>query len=364
MKKYLFFAALAGVALASCVNDESNAVVDAPEALTFGAPVLKTQTRAYNGEISGVEYPTDESFQVFCRIYNDEAGFKGWNSDGASYTATDYFAAEGEKASHDGSYWSTAAKHYWPSAGHALAFAAYSPDNSRLNAGATVTYGADGLTITDFSPAANSEEQYDLMYSDRVFGLTKENNGKSEVSLTFHHALSSIVFSTSEAAEGMSYKITDLQVQGTISPTGTFKQNLNESTNISAPAWTPSGSTTVNYQPEIPAAGVTVTTTPTIFTAGESALLLIPQAIPTDAKVVVTYEATTETAPVTTTEHTATISLKDFKLVDDSSNTIETWEMGKRYIYRISFGETSHIYFKPSVTKWVEGGTAVYTINY
>lgn len=356
MKKHLFFAALASVALAGCVNNESNTAMDAPEPLVFEAPTLKTQTRAYNGEIAGVVYPTEESFQVFCRIY--EGSFSGWAS------ATDYFVADGEKASHDGSYWSTTNKHYWPSAGHALAFAAYSPDKDRLNAEATVTYGADGLTIENFKPAANSEDQYDLMYSDRVVDLTKESNGKSHVSLTFHHALSSIVFSTSEAAEGMSYKITDLRITGTIHPTGTFKQNLNESTNVATPGWTTSGSTTVNYEPEIPAAGIPVTTTPTIFTAGESALLLIPQNIPDDAKVIVEYEATTETAPITTTGHTVDIPLKEFMLVDNSTQTIETWEMGKRYIYRISFGETSHIYFLPTVTEWVSGGTAVYTINY
>lgn len=356
MKKHLFFAALASVALAGCVNDESNTAMDAPEPLVFEAPTLKTQTRPYNGEIAGVVYPTEESFQVFCRIY--EGGFSGWAS------ASDYFAADGEKASHDASYWKTSTLHYWPSAGHALAFAAYSPDKDRLNSEATVTYGADGLTIVDFKPAPNSEDQYDLMYSDRVFDRTKENNGKSHVSLTFHHALSSIVFSTSEAAEGMSYKITDLRITGTIHPTGTFKQNLNESTNVADPGWTTSGSTTVNYEPEIPAAGIPVTTTPTIFTAGESAMLLIPQNIPDDAKVIVEYEATTETAPIITTEHTAEIPLKEFMLVDNSTQTITEWEMGKRYIYRISFGETSHIYFKPTVTEWVSGGTAVYTINY
>lgn len=362
MKKNLFLAALASVALASCVNDESNAIVDAPQPLRFDAPVMTTQTRAYNGEIAGVVYPTDESFQVFCRIYNNENGFKGWMSNG-TYTATDYFAPDGEKASHDASYWKTSTLHYWPSAGHALAFAAYSPDKSRLNSEATVTYGADGLTITNFSPASTSEEQYDLMYSDRVYGLTKENNGKSHVSLTFHHALASIVFSTSEAAEGMSYKITDLEITGTIHPTGTFTQNLNESTNVADPEWTTSGSTTVNYEPEIPTTRVNVTNTPTIFTAGESAMLLIPQDIPNDAKVIVEYEATTETAPITTTEHTAEILLKQFMLVDNATQTIDKWEMGKRYIYRISFGETSHIYFKPSVTEWESGGTAVYTIN-
>lgn len=357
MKKHLFFAALASVALAGCVNDESNTAMDAPKPLVFEAPTLQTQTRVYNGEISGVQYPTEESFQVFCRIY--EGVFSGWAS------ATDYFNAAGEKASHDGSYWSTESKHYWPSAGHALAFAAYSPDKSRLNSEAEVTYGADGLTIVNFKPAANSEDQYDLMYSDRVSDLTKESNGGSHVSLTFHHALSSIVFSTSEAAEGMKYQIENMTVSGSIFSAGTFKQNLTESTNEAAPGWETSGTATnVSYEPEIPAEGIPVTTTPTIFTAGKSALLLIPQSIPDDAKVIVKYKATTETAPITTTSHTAEILLKDFMLVDNSTQTITEWEMGKRYIYRISFGETSHIYFKPSVTEWVSGGTAVYTINY
>ena len=113
MKKNLFLAVLASVALASCVNDESNAIVDAPQPLRFDAPVMTTQTRAnVMGEIDGVKYPTEESFKVFC--WNYTGNFGGLGSDGIS----NYFNENGEIAEHgysttgNSTYWVTETVHY------------------------------------------------------------------------------------------------------------------------------------------------------------------------------------------------------------------------------------------------------------
>ena len=42
---------------------------------------------------------------------------------------------------------------------------------------------------------------------------------------------------------------------------------------------------------------------------------------------------------------------------------INVWERGKRYVYRIAFGENQRIYFEPSLTDWVQQPTLIYTIK-
>ncbi len=360
MKKYLFLAALASVALASCVNDESNVAMEAPQPLRFDAPVMTTQTRAnVKGEILGVQYDQNEWFTVFCRIYpvtND--GYQGWDVSDAK----DYFDANGAIAKHDGSYWSTDTKYYWPANDHALAFSAYSPSSVT-----GVTCDATGLTITDFAPASESDDQFDLMYSDRVYGCTKNNNAGKEVPIQFKHALSSIVFSTASAAEGVTYKITGIKVSGKIHASGTFKQNLSKADDTTDGYYKEEAKWGTNdddirevtYTPTIATEGVSVTKTPTIFTGKDLALLLIPQTVPTDAKVEITYTATTNSVTI---NHTKSILLNEF-IINERTTPITEWEMGHRYVYRISFGETSHIYFNPSMTQWKTEPTAIYTIT-
>ena len=76
------------------------------------------------------------------------------------------------------------------------------------------------------------------------------------------------------------------------------------------------------------------------------------------------YEKTTNS---TTTTHTAEILLRDFKKAAAEGTTvadgIETWERGKRYVYRIAFGENQRIYFEPSVNDWIPEPTLIYTIK-
>ena len=73
MKRNFWLAALVGVALTGCVNEEVAPEAMQKDVLTFSAPVMATQSRAnVMGEITGVKYPQGESFRVFCKIYQDK----------------------------------------------------------------------------------------------------------------------------------------------------------------------------------------------------------------------------------------------------------------------------------------------------
>ena len=369
MKKFMILAAAVGLTLTSCVNDEETTMLDSRTAITFDAPVMKTSRANMMGEITGVKYPQKEAFTVFSKIY--QVKYAGWTTN-----TEDYFNEAGDSAKHyGGEYWSTQQVYYWPDAGYNLAFAAYSPAVlGAASQATTITRTDAGFQITGFVSEPKSDNQYDLMYSHTVYDRNKSNNASQAVALKFEHALSSIVFSTQKADSTVHYKITDLEVTGTFCTQGDFNQGITADTlggvytENETPVWKSKKTSSVNYKPtfndfEVPDA------TPEIFTKGTSAILAIPQDVPQSAKVQITYEKTTNKglATETTTTHSSEIFLKDFKKAAADGTAIDdgiaTWERGKRYVYRIAFGENQRIYFEPSITDWEQQPTLIYTIK-
>ena len=118
MKKLLFAAAVAGVALAGCVSNEAEVSPKAEGRIAFAAPLVSGVTRAYVGEIKN-PYPTDENFVVSAKYYDN--AFDSWNN-GQSYMSgvkAVYSAADNVWAPEGQDY-------YWPKNG-SLTFFAYSP---------------------------------------------------------------------------------------------------------------------------------------------------------------------------------------------------------------------------------------------
>ena len=296
-------------------------------------------------------------FKVFCKIY--EGTFTSWES------ATDYFKTEGDVAKNEGgesSYWATESEYYWPEAQHNLAFAAYSP--AKLTTAPTsIEHTEKGLQIKGFQTEAYADSLYDLMYSDRILDRNRTNNGSVAVPLIFRHALSSIVFSSEKEDDKAQYTIKTATLTGDFVQKADFNQNIATVNELKGAAlWeNPATATAATYAPNFTA--FDVTTTPTKFTEKASALLLIPQTVPANAAVTITYtkKVTKGDGTINTTENIATIKLADFRQA--GGEAITAWEMGKRYIYRISFGQNKKIYFEPKTEDWVEVPTLIYEIQ-
>lgn len=341
MKKFMLFAAMASVVLTSCVNEDMEVMESASKkAISFDMPVMKP-TRAQLGEIIGTDYPETESFKVFCKSYTD--AYAGWDG------ATNYFDADGEVVSKSGTQWTTTTPHYWPELGNNLVFAAYSP----ADAAGTYTQTNAGLQITDFTTAA-ANSQYDLMYTARVAGKNKGNNGDAAVSLVFKHALTSVVFSAVAADDKATYKIKSLTVDGDFVTTADFDQNIATAAELDGtPVWATDPAAPTSYgilsgaddADDVPVANSGVMLTGNGSTAGtKSALLLIPQGVDPDATVTINYDKTTSDG---TLASSATVKLSDFKV--GGSTSITEWVMGNRYIYNITFGANKPIHFSPSI---------------
>lgn len=341
MKKFMLFAAMASVVLTSCVNEDMEVMESASKkAISFDMPVMKP-TRAQLGEIIGTAYPTNESFKVYCKSYTADA-YAGWES------AAPYFDADGETVSKSGTQWTTTTPHYWPELGNDLVFAAYSPADAAGNYSQTNA----GLQIDDFTTAA-ANSQYDLMYTARVTGKNKGNNGDAAVSMVFKHALTSVVFSAVAADDKATYKIKSLTVNGPIVTSGDFNQNITTSTGTDGtPVWTPAAATDMTYgilsgaddadDVSVANSGVMLTGNGSAAEA-KSALLLIPQDVDGTTTVTIVYDKTTADG---TLESTATVKLSDFKT---GGAGIDEWVMGNRYVYNIIFGANKPIHFSPSI---------------
>ena len=357
----MFLAALASVALVGCTNDESLETTLKSQKIMFDNPVLSLATKApgYAGEISGSAYPDAESFAVYSKVY--KGSFSGWT---ASTEINDFWtgAEVASKAPSGSSYWTTAGAHYWPNEPYKLAFAAYSPSCIVTDGDvASVTYDNKGITFTDFRVKDALDAQYDLMYSSRNLDCDKTNCATG-VPVKFNHALSSVVFGASENVDGKSYEIISYKITGDFVMQADFTENITEGSSTpysetSAPGWTnPEAAESKIFAPSS-FTGHSVTSSAELFTQGRSAFLPIPQAVPDGANIIISYKVTQDGSTLT---YEKTIPLKDFK--DGSGNPISTWEFGKRYKYIIQFGGTSKIYFAPTVTEWVDGGTVTVTI--
>ena len=219
------------------------------------------------------------------------------------------------------------------------------------------------------------KDQYDLLYSDRVFNKVRsdfDNNTPYDdeddatyiyngVNLLFRHALSSIVFKVKTKADysaNATITLTGITINNADSK-GTFSENVTDAAAASYVAPTPSwdnvyatadekdysifsGSQVVN-------SGTAQAVSPLVGSATN--IILLPQALEhtsTSKDVTVTVTYTVAQNGGDAIPQTAVIKLKDLTA---SSTAITAWEINKRYTYTIVFG-LEEIYFDPAVDVW------------
>lgn len=370
MKKLLFLAALSSVALASCVSDESPSIDATPsgKAISFNAPVMYSQTKTVAGEI-GTAYDKNEEFCVFAvwtpntyTTWNDAANTPKW------YMGTD---TEGVRVKYNGSLsdgddsngkgaWEPSIPYYWPKNGY-LTFAAYSPADANTT---SISYSSTGLTITGFQVNGDASKQYDLMFSERTYSRTNNEDQAGTdydgVDIKFKHALSSIKFKVKlkeDYGSDTEIELTEIKVDKVLSK-GDFNETIADGASYSAaPAWS-------NHADEISTAYIaypkTTGTTQQVKYNGGTAqelkegpnqtsndLILLPQTLENDAIITVNY----------------TIKSKDSAKIPQSKTVIintltPKWEIGTRYTYTIIFA-LDKIYFAPSVENWIDDSSEI-----
>lgn len=379
MKKRLFLAALAGLALAGCVKNEVADSVKESKPVAFESPVLysnvNTGTKAeYKGEIGSFTYggstgtylyPREEHFRIFA--VQHEGNFNTW----AEATAC---AFNGQAIAYDGSLDAWAPKkqadksyYYWPD-GKMLSFAAFSPaDLQQTNKDAAPTYSGTGFVLENFVVADNPADQFDMLFSERIVDQTSSNMVNnptyySGIPIVFKHALTSIHFSlVKEQSVTEEVYLTGITLKNVINK-GTFVENItNEKAYASAPYWTESTAAqdvkdyvSFTGSVEFPLSVQYVSSLAEKDTDAEGEneishpLLLLPQALSNNVQLVINYKVGDEAK-------TKTVQLNQYPK-GSNKTPITEWAIGTRYTYRITYGKSSEmqdiIYFSPSTEGW------------
>ena len=367
---------VSAIAALSCVKVEQDGV--SVLRISFEDPVVGSLTKAdpnHVGEIEG-KYPQTEHFSVFARHHTGD--YQAWDTPGNVNYMTDvetgYFdAVQGWDPDACGD------PYFWPNGGK-LTFAGYSPSIAKEDAAGGLTYGAEGLVMTDFTVDCRSTltpqtdvTYYDLMYSERTYNKTASTGGTSYkgVNLNFRHALSSVAFKV-KLREEINNVADDGQTLNSIVlnrisvrqayKTATFRENITDGPAYqAAPQWT-------DYKDEMDleteyystyedmSAGFHIEhVSSAVEPTGSRHVLLIPQPFDHGDKEVVIRVNYTVTVNNKTTRQIVDVPLmtsnEGLPFKDQNDNTIEAWQMGKRYVYTLEFG-LYKIYFAPAVEVW------------
>ena len=345
----LLAAALCGICLISCTDDMGREPVpsaqvsflctvspatSAPAAMPQGSVVamqggssplyLHTLNAATVTRATPVTSMYD-SFGVSAYQYTDT-----WS--GESETPNFFYNQTATKQTDDGGYAFTGSTYYWPGAASHMRFFAYAPvDNSNYQLSGETEKGAPTLTVTVPSDVADQEDLL-VAASDELKG----DNG-SAVSLKFSHALTAVRFVCGD--DLLSGTVNSITISGVYN-TGTY--------NIYTGEWTVSDTSTADFSQTLDKSvdgteGTSITTEAQTF-------MMIPQTLPTDAKLTVSFTDSSNT------EHELTANI---------GNTV--WTKGQTVTYKISSSSINWTYTLsvtgPAKTYGCTGGTQQYTVK-
>ena len=392
MKKFFMFAAMASVALVSCVKNEPAMPVAQQDEISFESPLMAVPVRAVAEKTA---FAQADKFTVWgyfsATAYDDNLGDIYMNDVDCVKNGdrTNWHAESG--------------KYYWPANGY-LNFVACAPNDAAFAVQTntpSVSATAGVISIVNYEVPATANE--DLLVSERSYNCTKTladanttanpwNNGAT---LTFKHVLSSIVFKVKSAEDyaGASPIATVLQVTGVKINGVNYKGNFNQiydtedlpQMDFTKDMWTEVPADVTNYtaftsttaasaalngvytdvQANTEGSAIPLSTTAKwVMNNGadrvnnKTDLIVLPQAIPANAEVEVTYTIWNTTMGESTLPHAAqTAKAKLWKTVDEVTTGITKWEAGKRYIYTITVS-LDEITLDPEVAAW-DAGTEV-----
>lgn len=325
--------------------------VPGEQKISIPCPLVTPATKAWAGEMP-LNYSTDESFGVYA-LYYPTGNFSGWESTPGSMTYIDgaefsYKSSINDATAGSGA-WSATPGYYWPKGGK-MTFAAWSPFRAKNDG--TISYGQAGLQITKFTTADKGSEQYDLLYSERVYdkadcsGTSTQYDG---IDLLFSHALSSLHFTACSSVSTANIRISKIVIYD-IYKSGDFNENVSETTPatyFSTPVWTFDGkakyteaSPLVVYEDN---SGIAAPVLPLQRSTPLAVGLALP--IPQDissAKMKVYYNVQLGSAePVPTVSQALVLG----------SGTVTKWERQKRYTYNLILG-AQQIRFSVNVRGW------------
>ena len=356
MKKFFFLAATAIVAFAACSKNNVDVASIQDRNIKFNT-VTNIATKA---PISGTTYSYDmPSFGVFASYLKKN---QTWAANKA--TATRYMDDVEISFDDTKDIWAPATAHYWPLEG-SLTFIAYSPKSA---ATASFAEATGTLTLSAFTVNTTVADQVDLLYSSIAADKTQNESYYTEeqdkgVNIKFKHALAQIIFKAKTADDvydaGMSFKVDTIVVNAASTADNmTVVNPADADAAATITTWT-NPKTNANFvvrSDDFPnatvATGAANFLTKTLSDPIGDALLMIP---------VTAFETTNPTITIKYTLYRLSDALpmgsKEVTIkFDDIDDVVTNWQAGKKYVYNLTI-DLQKIYFNPTITDWVDGGT-------
>lgn len=224
--------------------------------------------------------------------------------------------------------------------GYQYTFWSYAP---KTHAG-TFTYGSAGsrgtMTITGYANPIAAKDQKDLLvaYNNRVFGtVSSTTNNDETVDIAFRHALAVVNFDVTAlyANYGVDkVEIVNAYSMGDCAVTGS---DLADTDVTKAFTWSNQG-TKKTFEMT---SGFDAGTDPDHF-------FMIPQTLPSDAKIKITVTKIGESTPV---------------VWETAMPTSTTWKAGKVYTYKLEYVNNLFTVLGEVLTDYQANGTKTYTVN-
>ena len=399
MKKTLFLAAIACVALAGCAKNEKTPAATDGGLISFSPISHSISTRAeYYGE-QNATYTGDGS------TYEKFTAYAAYTEDASIVPVDDFFPAAGVECVYNttGDYWAPTTTYLWPKAGY-LTFHAFSPSALTPCSGTVSNAWMAGITVSNFVASTNMDQQVDLLYSDYNLyqqrkdytpgnGMPYDDDDNSAfihngVNLIFRHALSAVQFRVvtdqdyaAAANAKHEFTVTKIEVLNA-NYKGEFHENRkgdasNDYANAAAgsitfnkdnavtasPYWVPAADETT-YTAFSGSTDVTTADAASAKTFGDYGKLMLPmpQALAHSAnevtvKVTYNYKFTLGSEEHSYTGLTSTVSLAGAQAKKYNGTTedydVNYWLINHKYLYTLVF-TLDPIVFDPKVEAFVE----------
>ena len=355
MKKILFLASLAAVAMTSCTSESNEYVGDnTPKEIAF-FPVNQMATRA---AVQSAVFPIGNTMEVAC--------YESAPNTPRSYFSKMTFKKDGSENVWRGWNGSAYAPKYWPLSPVTLNFFAISAETETTH----ITIADNLATASVAYTTGNSfsaTSQKDIMYAFNRGSVTLSGNTLSypgDISMVFGHALALVNFQIKAKDDASTaIKIKKIELNGA-NYTGTVNF-----TNTNASAASGAFSTQIDWTGEgvvdnvqVPNIGntsspVALTTSfvPVADATAESegtaraALMIVPKQQKAESPVEYGFKTFTITYVLDSKEYTYTYAPAGY--TSDAPN-LTVVEAGKMYTYQITMA-LHEIRIAPTVTQWV-----------
>lgn len=340
MKKNLFIAAAACVALAACTKNEVKPV-EMDQEITFQT----INTKAASA------FSTSHKFYSWAYIL---ASGQTW----AAKSATSSPYITNSLIEYSSNAWKNAStSYYWPkNAG--LTFFAWSDatNDPKVTSPATVACSKDGgIKFDNFDTSVDKKK--DLLVAkiaaDQTSNTSAHDSWAQGVPVVFYHVLSAMELT---AKTNVDYGTTKFKVKSVVFNDvlckGTYTQGVDATKTPIQSAWnTVADKSTFDvYSPTSPSSELNYTDATPLNAQPNDVRIFMPQTLPDGAKVTVTYQVTYGDTGIT----------DEVTIKKDLKNIFTEWKPGYKYTLNIVIG-LDEVLWDPDIQPW-ENGTGNVTI--